>query len=209
MGSPINKIDYQIGQQIGNCIYIGDAYSNQNWQRFAKFRCVCGKEFVANLQKVKRGHTKSCGCLLAGKNADRLTTHGMTETKEYNSWVNIIQRCTNVEHKRYQEWGGRGIKVCDRWLESFENFFEDMGKAPSSLHSIDRLNNDKDYYKENCAWHTTKQQANNRKSNIKITYNGETKTLMEWCEVLGLEYTRVRQRIKKLNWSVEKAFSKQ
>lgn len=114
------------------------------------------------------GNTKSCGCLrrettslvgLAKK------THGMRDTPEYGVWANMKDRCYNPSSEDYKNYGGRGIKVCERWLNSFENFYEDMGEKPWSklLYSLDRINNDGNYEPSNCRWATVKQQVNNRR----------------------------------------------
>jgi hypothetical protein len=203
--SPVNKIVYTKGQRIGECIYLEDAYSVHNWRRFAKFRCNCGKEFIASIAKVKSGHTKSCGCNLIAHLLRINQTHGMHGTPEYTSWVGLRNRCLNKKFHRYEDWGGRGIIVCDRWLESFDNFYEDMGPKPFHGVELDRKDNNGPYSKENCQWGTRKEQANNRRSNVVLLYKGESMTVAQWCEKLNLPYFAIIQRIKKLKWTPEKA----
>lgn len=205
MGYPSNKAAYNIGDQVGNCIYLGENFSN-NWKQYAKFKCICRSEFIAVIYRVKSGHTKTCGCLIAKRNKDRLTSHGMTKSKEYNTWINLIQRCTNPNNDHFHRYGGRGITICESWLESFENFYNDMGSPASLRHSIERIENELGYCKENCKWELAKAQSNNRSTNLKITYNNETMTLKQWTEKLNLDYYMVHQRIKKLNWSITRAF---
>lgn len=208
MRNPINKIEYTVGQKLGNCIYIGDEYS-EKYRRYAKFKCNCGNYFFANIQKVKIGHTKSCGCLVKKILTEMKGTHLMAKSNEYKIWIGIIQRCTNPNNKLYEYYGGRGISVCDRWMKSFISFFEDMGKRPSGRYELDRYpNNNGNYEPSNCRWATKKQNCRNRRNNLMITYKGETKTLIDWSDQLGLNYQKTYQRIKTYGWTIERALEK-
>lgn len=134
-------------------------------------------------------------------------TSDYTESSEYNSWCHMKERCYNPNSKFFKYYGGRGIKTCERWLNSFENFIEDMGLKPSKLHSLDRFpNNNGDYEKTNCRWATKKEQANNKRSTMYINYNNDIKSLKEWCEILELNYKKTHKRIKYYGWSIERAF---
>lgn len=115
-------------------------------------------------------------------------------------------RCYNINSTQFSYYGGRGIKVCDRWLESFENFYEDMGDKPSKNHSIDRIDSEKDYSPENCRWVDNKTQIRNRRNTKMINYKGIVKPLSQFCEELTLPYNIIYTRIYK-GWSVEKAFT--
>lgn len=204
MSVPANKIKYTIGQTIGSCIYLGEEVSKK-WRRYAKFKCHCGKEFHANIQQIKSGHTKSCGCNLISFLISLNGDHMKSSSPEFTVWDNMIQRCNNPKYRFYKDYGGRGIKVCERW-QVFKNFYEDMGDRPSPKHELDRYpNNDGDYEVGNCRWATKKQNCRNRRSNVLIEYNGETKTLIEWTEKLGLNYNKTWQRIKVLNWDIKRA----
>jgi hypothetical protein len=130
---------------------------------------------------------------------------GKNRTKEYQAWAGMLNRCTNTKSKRYPEWGGRGITVCARWLK-YENFLEDMGRAPSPKHSVDRIKNELGYSKENCRWATPREQSNNTRRTVKINYNGEDKTIREWCDVFNISYKRAALRLFK-GWSPEKTFT--
>ena len=112
-------------------------------------------------------------------------THGMSRTTEYQSWVDIKRRCFNPNDKGYPNWGGRGITVCDRWKNSFQNFFLDMGSRPTPKHSIDRIDNDGDYCPENCRWSTDVEQANNKRTNRLITIACVTLTIAQWEKEMG------------------------
>lgn len=113
-----------------------------------------------------------------------MTKHGHSKrgrwSKIYRAWADIIQRCTNSNNKQWKNYGGRGIIICDRWLYSFTNFLKDMGKPPGSEYSIDRIDNNKGYYKENCQWATPKQQARNTRKNRLVTHNGKTQCISIW-----------------------------
>lgn len=156
--------------------------------------CTCSRETVVNSDSLRGGLTRSCGCLKNEPAHNR--THGMASTPEYHAWANMRSRCVNTSDKAYANYGGRGIFVCDRWLDSFENFYADMGKRPSARHSLDRIDNDGPYAPENCRWATKKKQQSNRRNNIFITHGGETMTLAEWAVITGISDETIRYRIK-------------
>lgn len=132
-------------------------------------------------------------------------THGMSRTSEYSAWCRMKQRCTVTTHRDYPSYGGRGIEVCERWLESFENFIADMGLKPCLGVSIDRIDNERGYEPWNCRWATPTQQANNRRSSKVICANGVTRTMAEWARVTGIDEGAIQQRISKLGWSPARA----
>ena len=115
-------------------------------------------------------------------------------------------RCLNPNSCNWTNYGGRGITVCDRWKDSFSNFYEDMGPRPSTDHSIDRKDNDKGYSKENCRWVTHDVQAHNRGNNVYYEHNGERKLLLDWCAETGMNYNTVYTRLRR-GWSFEKAIT--
>ena len=121
--------------------------------------CVCGKQIIAYSTNLLRKNTKSCGCLRKEKTQKLKIKHGLSSQAAYPSWCDMKQRCNNPEHNAYKYYGGRGITVCDRWLE-FENFFEDMGERPKEL-TLERKNNELGYFKENCCWATRAEQIHN------------------------------------------------
>lgn len=163
----------------------------------------CGNEFGEYLSNLVKENPRGCGCR---KGIGYNVKHGATGTTEYKSWQMMKERCLTETNKAYPYYGGRGIKVCDRWLESFENFLQDMGKKPSPLHSLDRFPNNKDGHYEpgNCRWGTDEQQCRNRRSNVVIEYNGEKKTLIEWSESLGFDYESMRLKVHRIG--AKKAF---
>jgi len=121
-------------------------------------------------------------------------------SREYQIWVGMISRCYNEKHTSYRDYGGRGITVCERWLDSFTLFLADMGKCPSTQHTLDRRKNNLGYFKKNCRWVTQKVQGRNRRDNVLITANGETLVLTEWAERLGVSGNALRLR-KYKGWS--------
>jgi hypothetical protein len=135
-------------------------------------------------------------------------THGKTHSPEWNTWQGMKKRCSLVSRHDYHRYGGRGITVCDRWRDSFENFFADMGLRPSASHSLDRINNDGNYEPSNCRWATTNVQASNRSDNVTLTHGGVTLTLMEWSLRLGRDYSTIWRRLRKPGWTVEDALFK-
>jgi hypothetical protein len=132
-------------------------------------------------------------------------THGLSGTKAYKVWKSMNERCHGTWHKAFHRYGGRGIKVCERWRK-FENFYADMGDPPPGL-TLEREDNNGDYEPNNCVWATRKAQQNNLRSNVVFTFNGKTQTLMQWVNELGLSYQTVWQRIFRFGWSFEDAIN--
>jgi len=163
--------------------------------------CVCGTERPVNESNLVQGRSKNCGCLRR-----KPTTHGMSKTPEYKSWSAMQERCRNPKSSYYANYGGRGVEVCARWRESFENFFADMGRMPGSGYSLERIDNNGDYEPGNCRWATRKEQMRNKRTNHLLTLQGKTMTLAEWAEVVGIESSAIRQRLNR-GWSVEEALT--
>ena len=176
---------------------------------FQVCQCSCGNIKVVLAASLRNGNTKSCGCLQKEVLARINTIHGKYRTPEYGIRISMLQRCYNTLDKRYYDYGGRGIQVCDRWLDpenGFLNFLDDMGPRPSPKHSLDRIDNDKNYCPENCRWSTMKEQSRNRRNNAMITHEGKTQCIADWTEEAGLPKGVLGGRLKK-GWSVEKAIT--
>lgn len=156
-------------------------------------KCSCGKMVSVDKYQLTSGSTQSCGCL----RKETRTTHGMYGTTEYMSWSSMIQRCTNPNNTGYASYGGRSIKVCTRWLNSFASFYADMGDKPDDGLSIDRIDNNGNYEPGNCRWATSEQQHNNTRSNRFITYDGETLTLAQWARKLNRPRATIRHSLDK------------
>lgn len=152
--------------------------------------CDCGKTTLVSCDDLKTGHKKSCGCIKIEMLIDNATRHGYAKkgvyVSEYFTYHAMIQRCNNPKNTRYKNYGGRGIKVCDRWMESFENFLEDMGLKPTPDYSLDRFPNvNGNYEKSNCRWATVFEQASNTTKNNWIEYNGKRMIISDWAKLLN------------------------
>lgn len=157
--------------------------------------CSCGTIFISDATHIYGGHTKSCGCLKIARINALNSTHGLSKTVEYRIWRLMRSRCNAPTDKRYPEYGARGIYVCDEW-NSFEKFLEDMGSRPTRLHSIDRIDVNGPYSKENCRWATQKQQCNNKRNNVLVAHGGRSQTIQQWAEELSIPQSTVHRWIR-------------
>lgn len=130
----------------------------------------------------------------------------MSGTKEYRTWKKMRQRCGSPTDQRYPYYGGRGIRVCEEW-GTFQRFFADMGKAPTKNHSIERLDNNGDYKPGNCVWANASTQNKNRRTNVFLTFNGETMCISDWAKKTGISQSLIRARVKKMRWAVDRALT--
>jgi hypothetical protein len=194
------------GQVFGRLTVIEKAKQRDASGRILwRCKCNCGKETFVITNLLKKGHTKSCGCLHSDLLSERNKTHGKTYDSIYIVYRNMLVRCVDKNNKQYPNYGGRGIIVCDRWLESFENFYADMGDPPTSKHQIDRIDNNGPYSPENCRWVTAKENGRNKRTCNFISYKGEIKTLTECAEDKGMLRKTLHNRIYRSGWSIEKA----
>lgn len=205
-------ITYNHGDKIGNCIYVKEEQpqvSGNAPRRRATFICHCGNEFIATLNNVKYKSITSCGCYKSKVIKELKTKHGKTGTPEYEAWEHLRSRCRNEKDAQFHNYGGRGVKVCDEWYDSFESFYRDMGAKPSKKHSIDRYPDmNGNYEPSNCRWATQKQQMNNYRNNVIVEFRGDKKTIMEWSEYTGIDYGCLYWRIVTDKWPLEKALTK-
>lgn len=156
--------------------------------------CVCGKiNSVYSSNLTKKNGIVSCGCM-TGKHRH---TSGDKHSSEYNTWSSMKSRCNNVNSPDYVDYGGRGIKICDRWLHSFENFLEDMGKKPSKTHSLDRIDNNGNYEPFNCKWSTKYEQGRNQRTNKWIEFNGIKMITADWAYYFKINPCNLYTFIKK------------
>jgi hypothetical protein len=178
--------------------------------------CDCGKTHFVRSSLLVNGKVKSCGCLKfeANKGKYYARTHNQSNSKLYTKWKEMKGRCLNEKDKGYKNYGRRGITVCNDWLE-FENFYNDMNTSYQEhcringtwKTTLDRIDVDGNYNKDNCRWADWKGQANNRRNNHYITYQNETLTLKQWSEKFNIHYPTLKNRITNLKWEPEKAFT--
>lgn len=168
------------GKQFGRLVVVERVSNDKHGNLYWLCRCSCGNEngIVVRGSSLKISHTNSCGCL----KIEKATKHSHSQkNKTYKTWQGMIQRCTNPNNDGYKGYGGRGIAVCDRWINSFSNFLEDMGERPSE-HTIERRDNQAGYCSKNCYWATLSQQQRNTRRNHLITFNKETHCIAVWSE---------------------------
>jgi hypothetical protein len=183
---------------------------------YQEYLCSCGNKKFIIAQNVRSGNTKSCGCIikeiLGKRNVEQKdimlgSRKKVTHHVEYNAWHSMKSRCLNPSCRNYHRYGGRGIKVCEKWMYSFSDFFKDMGERPTELYSLDRVDNNGDYCPENCRWATRQEQANNTSTNVLLELDGRSMTITEWGRETGINSSTIRYRVKKLGWSTKRALT--
>lgn len=198
------------GQRFGRWTVIDRAPDRRRGYPEWNCVCECGGRKAVRANILRNGSSRSCGCLNREDKRRiclaRNTTHGKSGTPTYRSWQSMILRCHSPGATAYPKYGAKGVTVCERWRESFSAFLTDMGERPSLAHTIDREDNSRGYEPGNCRWLTMKGQQNNRTNNNRITLGGETLTLMQWSERLGIDRHTLRNR-QRLGWPVEKILS--
>jgi hypothetical protein len=196
MGKPLDLI----GKKFGRLTVVkqGRPGTNTYGRPIRKWvcECECGNETTVTTGKLTTGLTVSCGCYWKEVNKKAVTTHGLRYRPEYQMWSSMKRRCHNEKDSGYKKYGAKGIKVCDRWRESFAYFIEDMGPRPPGT-SIDRIDGTKGYYKENCRWATPLQQANNLCTTRFFTVNGETETITGFAKKWGCSRDAIKLRLRR------------
>ncbi len=186
----MRRSEIAIGQRF-NMLTIIEELPRRNNLRWFKCRCDCGTIKPFRLHVLKRTLNKSCGC----HKRKMATKHNMVKSREYASWENMIQRCTNPNSRKYEMYGGRGIMVCDEWKKSFEQFYKDMGPRPQGT-SIDRIDSNKGYFKSNCKWSNLREQLINvRWFKQLVRHDGQLLTVDDWIVKLGLQIAIFKSRV--------------
>ena len=182
------------------------AFKNDSGVIYWNCICSCGTEKAVKAGSLTSGKSISCGCAWDDWLREKNTTHGMTKTRTFKSWDSMKQRCNNPNAPDFERYGGRGIKICDKWQHDFKAFFSDMGERPEAT-SLDRIDNSGDYTPSNCRWASSLEQQRNTRSSIRLTFKGETLPLIEWSRKTGLNYQMLLNR-RKAKWPVEKLLTK-
>jgi hypothetical protein len=199
----------EAGARFGAWTVLAPA-ETRHWRKYWLCRCDCGQENSAAEKRLLAGQSHGCRRCVAKGNKHGVT-HGESDScswrasAEYRTWVKMHGRCRHKTDKRYEQYGGRGIRVCERWA-TYEAFLADVGRRPSAKHSLDRINVNGHYEPGNVRWATQIEQQRNRTNNRHITFRGRTQTLSAWVEELELVRTRVWARLS-MGWDVERAFT--
>lgn len=190
-----------VGLKYGKLTVLSQ-WRGECYRQYGSCLCECGNEKVIRLSHLPYGKIVSCGCVAIEKIRKLNLSHGEAhKSREWQTWMSMKQRCYDIKIPNYKDYGGRGIKVCDRWLNSFEAFLNDMGRRPSGL-SIDRIDNNGNYEPSNCKWSTRKEQANNRRKILKTK-----KSISEWGDYLQMSKKVIRNRLK-YGWPIESVLHK-
>ena len=198
-----------IGSKHGDLTILDVVGRTPNRGKLVLCLCSCGNTTTVAFNSLKSGHTKSCGCL----QRKSVSTHKKSRSRLYKVWMDMRSRCGWKNGQDYKRYGQRGITVCDEWLNNFQAFNEwaiSSGydeTAPKGKCTLDRIDVNKGYSPENCRWVDAKTQANNRRDNKFITYNGETHTITEWAELCGINVRTLRSRLYRHRWSIEQALT--
>lgn len=203
---PRVKASNRIGQQFGRLTVTALYGRKEDGSAIMLCECSCGAVVTVPCRGLVTRHVQSCGCLNRDLTIERSTVHGMYGSTEYTTWCGMIQRCTNTKAISYPRYGGRGITVCEAW-KKFSNFYRDMGPKPSKDHTLDRMDNNGPYCKENCRWATQREQGSNQRTNRLVTLNGKTQTLTQWASESGIPLATLWARLSKYGWTIEKALT--
>lgn len=187
-----------IGKTFGQLTVLREIDTPRNSGRRVIARCSCGTEKTFFAQNIRRGLSTNCGCT---RYTSAARTHGKSHTPEHRAWSSMITRCTNPKSSQFNNYGGRGITVCERW-RSFAAFFEDVGSKPSPSHSLDRIDTNGNYEPGNVRWATARVQAQNKRDTVLVTHNGTTLTLCEWAEQLSIRRGTLYYRLYIAGWSI-------
>lgn len=202
---PNHRVPISPGDSYGSWTVISECPKRGD-RRIFLCACICGEKTELRLDSLRTGSSTGCGCERTEKIVASRLKHGKARTREYTIWNSMRARCLNKNHLQYKNYGGRGITICKEW-DDYDVYLNDMGTRPSKDYSIDRIDNNKGYSKENCRWATHITQSNNTRKTVYVTFRGVTKPIMEWVREMNMSYGRVRQRLSR-GWSAESAFLK-
>ena len=213
MGKKLDLTNKRFGRLVAKT----DVGKNKSGAYIWECKCECGNIVNIASADLVRGHSTSCGCVRIdsclelskkGLNINHSAkTHGMSQTRIYRIWKDMLRRTNNPDRQNYSYYGGRGIGVCEEWKNSFELFYDwSVANGYSDSLEIDRKDNDKNYCPENCRWVEKTVNANNRSTSRNITYKGATKTVAEWSRIVGIPYTKLIYRLN-AGWELDRVFA--
>lgn len=206
----MTKYKNLIGKKFGRLTVIGLS-ERKSRKTYWVCQCDCGNITEARSDGLQSGRWQSCGCLkreTSAENVSKNHTHKQSGTRLYKILQGMKTRCYNVNDRRYADYGGRGITICDEWIEDFNAFYEwSMTHGYTDDFTIDRIDNDKGYSPDNCRWTTNKEQSNNRSTNVLYKIGNATKTIMQWCEIFELDYKVVIARFHRGTSSIDELFA--
>jgi hypothetical protein len=204
----MDKLIDLTGQRFGRWTVLRRVESSK-W-RATKWlcQCDCGNQSVVVGTSLRRGESQSCGCLRNEMARQRFTTHGGRSSRLYRIYHEMKDRCYNKSSPCYHYYGGRGITICEEWLQDFSRFRAwALQSGYNDKLTIDRVDTNGSYSPKNCRWVTMKVQNNNKRNGRYLTFRGETHTVSEWADITGIPYYTLHSRIVKLNWSIERALT--
>jgi len=192
------RVEVREGERYGFLVIEGEMPARRvsgSTKRYVRCRCDCGRDVEVRLSHLRSGHTISCGCFRPEGRIYSLLYHGLKDSPEYGIWKGMKKRCYKERSRGYRNYGGRGIRVCDRWLHSFKAFYEDMGPRPTPGHQIDRIDGNGDYEPGNCRWSTRREQNRNRVDNCFYDFDGKTLCLKDWADLYGMRKGTLHDRL--------------
>lgn len=197
--------EFEKGYRIGKIVYTGKGYKGEHGRAIGLFDCDCGKKDVPiELRAVKGGYRKTCGCLI--KNNQNIKPE--LRNKLYNIWRGMKRRCLEKESPHYKNYGGRGITICNNWIEDFDSFADwALSVGWKEELTLDRIDVNGNYEPNNCRWVTMKEQQGNKRSNVVYTYQGTTKCLEEWLDIYGINRQTYYSRLKSGKTDFEELFA--
>lgn len=214
----MTKIDVNdiVGKKFGRLTVVEYSHNTKTYgeegtikavTHFYTCQCECGIKCIVRRGNLTSGHTVSCGCYHREQQVNTNTSHGLSYSRIFRIYAGMKQRCYNLKQAKYNQYGGRGIKICDEWLADFMNFYTwSMSNGYNDTLSIDRIDVNGNYEPSNCRWVNMKIQQQNRTNNHLLTFNNEIHSITEWAEILKINRSTIKERLKK-GWSVEQTLT--
>ncbi len=203
--------EYNHGDKFGDITFIQEDFHEKEVTGFQAVRkavveCFCGRKFITRITGLENGKVTSCGCRRRDGLIRRVTRHNMSKSSEYKAWESMKARCLYEKSKFYYKYGGRGITICDKWMD-FKNFYRDMGNKPDEKYSLERIDVNGNYEPSNCRWATRREQDRNKTNTVYINYNGEKWVLMDLAKKFNIHQQTLKQRVIS-GMTAEEAISK-